>query len=297
MKRRMGNWRAGPSVLGILVLTGAVGLGVMGISTSVSGAAKANKATGIPNYKNKLAGNTKGWCPVTVPANLPCDGMPGDYGTIHIVKSNFTNYGGYASAVAAPIGQKKYARVSGGQDGGVPSISGCTVPGNENCSGPYTKFGSNVHHAIFPAGGFTTSIKLYIDAGWAGAHPGNVVDWDVALRDNTGAFLVDNAFNLCTTSAAGGGFYISTSSGAGGCSTGPGELTVSGWYTFNLTFTAAGGQVIDTYQVLNSASTPVFGQTVPTGYATSGVGGPDYGWLPDEDVLGLPVAQVSLHLL
>jgi hypothetical protein len=297
MKRRMGNWRAGPSVLGILVLTGAVGLGVMGISTSVSGAASAKKITGIPNYRNTLAGNTKGWCPITVPANLPCDGAPGDYGTIHVLKSSFTNYGGYASAVPGPNGVKKYARVSGGQDGGVPTVNGCSVPGNEDCSGPYTKFGSTVHHAIFPAGGFTTSIQLYIDASWAGAHPGNVVDWDVALRDNTGAFLEDNAFNLCSTSAGGGGFYVSTSFGAGGCSTGPTELSVSGWYTFNLTFTSAGGQVVDTYSVLNSAASPVFSDTVPTGNATTGVGGPDYGWLPDEDVLGLPVSHVSLSLL
>lgn len=149
---------------------------------------------------------------------------------------------------------------------------------------------------IFPAGGFSTSIKIYIDAAWAGAHPGNVVDWDVSLRDSSGGFLQDNAFNMCSTSSGGGGFYISTSFGAGGCSTGPGELTASGWYTFNLSFTSVGGVVQDTYSVLDSSATSVFNQVVNTGNATTGVGGPDYGWLPDEDVLGLPIAQVSLHL-
>ena len=79
-------------------------------------------------------------------------------------------------------------RVSGGQDGGVPTVNGCTVPGNEDCSGPYTKFGSTVHHMIFPAGGFSTSIKIYIDAAWAAAHPGNVVDWDVAASGQFGEF-------------------------------------------------------------------------------------------------------------
>ena len=75
---------------------------------------------------------------------------------------------------------------------------------------------------MFSPGGSSTSIKSSIGAAWAGAHPGNVVDWDVALGDNSGNFLlVDNAFNLCTTSAGGGGFYLSASFGAGGGSTGP----------------------------------------------------------------------------
>jgi hypothetical protein len=287
--------RRGPSILGVLVVAGTLGLGIIGLSASVSGASKANKTSGIPNFKNSLNSNTNGWCPVTTPPNAPCDGGVNNYGTIHIVKASFNNYGSYASAIAGP-GQKKFARVSGGQDGGVPTVNGCTVPGNEDCSGPYTKFGSTVHHMIFPAGGFSTSIKIYIDAAWAAAHPGNVVDWDVALRDSSGNFLQDNAFNLCSTGAGGGGFYLSTSFGAGGCTSGPSELTASGWYTFNLSFSSVGGVVYDTYSVLDAAATQVFGQAVNTGNATSGVGGPDYGWLPDEDVLGLPVAQVSLHL-
>ena len=38
--------------------------------------------------------------------------------------------------------------------------------------------------------------------------------------------------------------------------------------------------------MLDSANTSVFGQVVNTGNATAGVGGPDHGWLPDEDILG-----------
>jgi len=296
MKTRIGTRRGGLSVLGVLVLAGALVFGVIGLSASVSGAMSQSKATGIPNYKNTLGGNTNGWCPVTTPPNSPCDGAPNNYGTIRIVKASFTNYGSYASAVAGPNGQKKYARVSGGQDGGVPTLSGCSIPGNENCSGPYTKFGSTVHHTLFPVGGFSTSIKIYIDASWAGAHPGNVVDWDVSLRNSSGAFLQDNVFNLCSTANGGGGFYVSTSFNAGGCSTGPTELTTSGWYTFNLAFTAVGGIVNDSYSVLNSAAVSVFNQGVNTGNPVATTGGPDYGWLPDEDVLGLPIAQVSLHL-
>lgn len=294
MFRRNSKWRAGGSVIGILAMTATIGIGVIGVSASVAGANGNNRTSGIPNYKNKLSSNTNGWCPVTVPANAPCDGGVGNYGTIDIVKAKYSNSGGYAPQTPAPPGQSKYARVSGGQDGGVPTVNGCVPTGVENCSGPYTKFGSTVHHAVFPKAGFTTSIKMYIDAGWAGANPGQVIDWDVALRDNTGAFLQDNAFNLCSTSAAGGGFYISTSYGAGGCSTGPTELTVSGWYTFNLSFTVVGNQIYDTYSVLNSVATQVFADVEATGHAPAATGGPDYGWLPDENAIGLPIADVSL---
>jgi len=48
--------------------------------------------------------------------------------------------------------------------------------------------------------------------------------------------------------------------------------------------------------VLNSAAVSVFNQGVNTGHPVATTGGPNYGWLPDEDVLGLPIAQVSLHL-
>src|ERR1700676_4254494 len=165
MQRRTPSRRNGPSIFGVLVLAGTLGLGMIGLSAT-AGAKSPNKISGIPNYKNTLAGNTKGWCPVTNPPNLPCDGGAGNYGTITIVKSSFANYGGYAASVPGPGGQKKYARVSGGMDGGVPTINGCSVPGNENCSGPYTKFGSTVHHAVSPPGGSSTSIKIYIVAAW-----------------------------------------------------------------------------------------------------------------------------------
>ena len=94
-----------------------------------------------------------------------------------------------------------------------------------------------------------------------------------------------------------GGFYISTAFGSGGCTSGSPQVTTSGWYTFNEDFTGVpGGDVYDTYSVVqDSSSSVVFGPSaVDTGLAKTGVGGPDYGWFPDEDVLGLPIAQASL---
>ena len=58
-----------------------------------------------------------------------------------------------------------------------------------------------------------------------------------------------------------------------------------------------GSDVFVTYSILNSlghnAVAPV---TTDTGHTPAAVGGPQYGWLPDEDVLGLPIAKSSLTL-
>jgi hypothetical protein len=296
------------SVLRVLAVTSSVMIGVIGLSASVSSAASVHprasaRAAGAPagsvhNYKNTLNHNTKGWCDGG-PTNAPCSGGSGDYGTIDIVSHNYSNSGGYAPSVAGPGGQGHYARVSGGQDGGVESVNGCSVPGGgENCSGPYTLFGSKNlgNDTIFPAHGFSTMIKIYLDTNWADANPNQLIGWDTSLNTNTDGFGEDQTFDICSSSDNGGGYYITTSFGSGGCTTSATELTTSGWYTFTQNFTESGGQVNDQFTILNSASAIVFTSTVDcAGVTPSDVGGPLYGWFPDEDVLGLPIAQISLH--
>jgi len=292
--------RTARSVIGMLALTGSVGFGVIGLSASVSSAATTRPQAPMPaadgpvhNWHNILAHNTAGWCDGAPP---PCSGGSGDYGTIDIVSHTFSNSGGYAASVPGPSGQSHYARISGGQDGGVDSISGCSTPGGENCSGPYTLFGTHNlgTDSIFPVNGFTTSIEIYLDTSWASTYQGNLVGWDTSLNNTSGSFLQDQTFDICSVS---GGFYISTAFGSGGCTSGSPQVTTSGWYTFNEDFTGVpGGDVYDTYSVVqDSSSSVVFGPSaVDTGLAKTGVGGPDYGWFPDEDVLGLPIAQASL---
>jgi hypothetical protein len=287
----------------------ALGVGSMAIPASgaaplkapVSHAALNHAAKGkkpFKNYHNNLKRNTKGWCDGT--GTQPCDGN--FYGTIDNVKSSFTNGGGsnYAVSVPGPNGATKYARATGGGpgfSGYQTTTAGCPVPGNENCTGPYTTWGNPTQPNTFPTStGFNTSIQIYLDPTWAAAHPGQVVDWDTALGTNTGGFLSDFAFNMCTTAAGGGGFYISFGNGAGGCSTGPTELTQAGWYTFNEQFTSLSGVLVEAGSVLSPSNASVFSNTDNTGDAISGVGGPIYGWLPDEDVNGLPLANVSLTL-
>ena len=274
----------------------------IGLGTTISSAAPRPHSGAVShadppvvNWANPLATNTSGWC--TFAAG--CNGVqsPSTYGTIDIVSHTFSNYGGYAPSVNGPIGQTStYARVSGAGD----TSTGCVVggvssPGNENCSGPYTFFGTNNHATTFPTHGFTTTLKIDLSKSWAAANPGQVIDWDTALNNTAASFLQDFVFNLCSTTAGGGGYYVSTSSNAGGCTTGPNEITGNGWFTFRMDFHPVGSSVAVTYAIVNSVNNNAVPQvTTNTGHAISTVGGPAYGWLPDEDALGLPIAKSAL---
>jgi len=306
------------SALGMLALSGSVGTGVIFLSASGGSAATPRAAVtakrhdpsgATHNWYNKLSANTKGWCPVTSPPNFPCDGQPGDYGTIGIYSHSAEDGGWGTYAFGATLyGQSKYARVTGGQDdsqdGGAPSATGCTVPGDENCSGPFTLWGprNQGNDIVFPTNGFTTSIKMYVDAGWAEANPGNVVDWDTGTQTSTGNYEEDFVIDLCSTAT---GWEVSWENGSGGCGASPGSpdpeyLTTSGWYTLQMYFSNQAGTVFVTYAVLsdgstgNSPATQVWSYTENSGIATSSSGGPLYGWLPTEDVSGLPLAQIRL---
>ena len=270
-----------------------------------SNARRARGAT--HNWHNNLNHNTQGWCPVTNPPNSPCDGQPGDYGTIGIYSHSDedASWGGYAAG-ATLTGAKKYARVTGGQDGGVPSPTGCTVQDNESCSGPFTLWGpKNLGtDTVFPSSGFTSTIKMYVDAGWGDANTGNVVDWDTGLQTSTGNYEEDFVVDLCSTAS---GWEVTWENGSGGCggsagTPNPEYLNTSGWYTLQMNFTNGAGTVFVTYSVLSDGSTgqntptQVWSYTQNTGIATASSGGPLYGWLPTEDVSGLPLAQVRLAL-
>lgn len=274
----------------------ASSLGLAGLTAltvvALPGVAGAGALSTFPRYVNTFNAHTTGWC--TVAQGCNGDVGSGDYGTIAIVSHTFSNDGGYAPAVRSAGAQKHYARVSGaGTD--QDSLSGCPTPGSENCTGPYIVFGGTGSDAVFPARtGFKSSVDLYLDTAWAAANPGHVIDWDVSLNDNTGSYLRDFIFNLCSTGANGGGFYISASNNAGGCTTGPTEATTSGWYTFTHEFYSDGGHLAVDLIVTNASKAVVSSSVLETGIPIADVGGPNYGWFPDEDVLGLPVAKMSL---
>jgi hypothetical protein len=299
MNTTLKRWGLRGSAIGIVALATTLGLGAAVSSAAPKPAARTagHASVAVAAYSNTLARNTSGWCTFA----SGCNGVQSNstYGTIDVVPSSFSNYGGYAPSANGPIDQNgSYARVSGSGD----TLTGCYVsgtpsPGSENCSGPYTTFGNDENATSFPTHGFTTTLKIFLSSTWAAANPGQVVDWDTALNTSSAAFLEDFAFNMCTTSAGGGGFYVSTSNGAGGCSTGPDEITHSGWYTFKINFHPVAGDVAATFSIVNSLGHSAITAVVEdTTNATSSVGGPAYGWLPDEDILGLPIADSSLSI-
>jgi len=298
MNTKLKRWGLRGSTIGIVALATTLGLGAAVSSASPTNHAVGHSAdTSVAGYSNTLATNTTGWCTYA----SGCNGVqsPSTYGTIDVVPSSFSNYGGYAPSAKGPIDQTaSYARVSGSGD----TLTGCYVsgtssPGDENCSGPYTTFGNDENATSFPTHGFTTTLKIFLSSTWAAANPGQVVDWDTALNTSSATFLEDFVFNMCTTSAGGGGFYVSTSNNAGGCSTGPDEITHSGWYTFKINFHPVAGDVAATFSIVNSLGQSAMTAVVEhTANATSSVGGPAYGWLPDEDILGLPIAGSALSI-
>ncbi len=297
MNIKLKRWGLRGSAIGIAALATTLGLGAAVSSATPARTVAHSADTTVAAYSNSLASNTSGWCTFA----SGCNGVQSNstYGTIDVVPHTFSNYGGYAASVNGPVDHTaSYARVSGAGD----TLTGCYVsgvssPGSENCSGPYTTFGNDENATAFPTHGFTTTLKIFLSPSWAAANPGQVIDWDTALNNSSAAYLQDFIFNLCTTSAGGGGFYVSTSSNAGGCTTGPSEITHQGWFTFKINFHPVTGDVAATYSIVNSIGQNAITAVVqPTTHATSSVGGPAYGWLPDEDILGLPIADAALSI-
>jgi hypothetical protein len=293
------RWARVLPALGIATIIGSATVVASAVDATASGAASAQPAASahaasgaVTDYSNKLNRNTKGWCTY----GQGCNGQvgSGDYGTIDVVSEHYSNDGGYAPAVKGPNKtETSYARISGA-GGDQETSAGCPAPGDENCTGPYILFGGHGTYAKFPKNGVDSSIQVYLDPTWAAANPGQVIDWDVSLNNNTGAFLEDFVFNLCSTANDGGGYYVSTSNGAGGCSTGPTEVTTAGWYTFETQFSSVGAAISVNYILINPSGATSLYQLEQPGIATRDAGGPNYGWFPDEDALGLPIANDSL---
>src|ERR1700693_1559956 len=166
-------------------------------------------------FSQNFAHNTNGW-----------------YGSITHEKSGYSNAGGYADGI------------NSAKDDGHARLNGEAI----------TFWGSNAPSTSFPKQGFTTSMDVYLDTGWAASHPDARFDWDTALSRADGSFFSDFVFNAGTNPAGGAsapGFYVnaSTNAGRGGaypenpcpdpgatkppntCRT-PVHITTSGWYTF-----------------------------------------------------------------
>jgi hypothetical protein len=198
----------------------------------------------------------------------------------------------YASGVAAASGSY-YARL--GKD---TTPDSCTFGGGTApiYYGPYTRWGG--YSSVFPPGGYSTGVDIYLDVAYAMAHPDTRFDWDSAISDTSGGFRRDFVFNVGTDAL---GFVMTGGNNATRCGANPADaghspvvhISTSGWYTFKHTFSGVPGGVLTVTLTVAPA-----GSNVPLGtwmrsdasdIIGTTVGGNRYGWFVQNEFDGLAI--------
>jgi hypothetical protein len=201
-------------------------------------------------------------------------------------------------------------RVASGTNG-VPSAAGVwhaeaaftAAPGTSDA---FTQFGG--YESTFPAGGYTTSVDVYLNVG-AGDANDTRFDWDSAINDAAGNFRRDFVFNAgfyndTDTTGSGPRFVISASNNAtrsGAFPKNPGRdpfsITATGWYTFEHHFRNAGlGVLAVDLRITTLDGAPLHTWTLsdPTDIIGTTVGGHRYGWFVIQEFPVLAIDNASL---
>lgn len=170
----------------------------------------------------------------------------------------------------------------------------------------YTLFGG--YESVFPAGGYTTSVDVYLNVG-AGAANDMRFDWDSAISTPTGTHRRDFIFNAGfynDTDITGSGprFVVSASNNTSPGSAypknpgrNPFTITATGWYTFEHHFRNAGLGVLAvdlSISTLGGAPLHSWTLTDPTDIIGTTVGGHRYGWFDFQQFPDLAIDNVSL---
>jgi hypothetical protein len=229
-------------------------------------------------YFNGFEQNTAGW------SNF-------SGGTIHREPSGYVSSTGYASGIPSASGSF-HARLR--KD---PSPDSCTFGGGtaDIYRGPVTDWGG--YSSIFPTGGYTTRLDIYLDTAWAATHLDQRFDWSSAINNTSGSHRRDFIFNAGTEPT---GFVISASNNGDRCSSFPGNpartpvhIIQSGWYTFEHTFTGvAGGPLVVNLRLINKATSAVVGTWMladPTDIIGTTVGGNRNGWFVQNEINDLAI--------
>lgn len=195
------------------------------------------------------------------------------------------------------------ARVASGTNG-ITSAAGSwhAEAGLTNFGSPdgfvFTRYGG--YNSVFPAGGYTTSIDIYLDMAEATGGNDLRFDWSSAINMPNGNHRRDFIFSGGTDPLNAGQFLVSASNNAPGWPGNPARfpLTISssGWYTFQHRFYDAGAGVLAVdMSVLNDVGTELAFWTLsdPTDIIGSTVGGNRYGWLVTNDFSVLALDNVT----
>lgn len=161
--------------------------------------------------------------------------------------------------------------------------------------GPYTKWGG--YSAIFPPGGYQTRVDIYLDVPYATTHLDTRFDWSSAINMPDGSFRRDFVFNAGTDAL---GFVISGGNNATRCGANPADpghtpvhIMVSGWYTFEHSFTGVtGGPLVVNMRIIQKSTGAVMGtwtRSDPSDIIGGTVGGNRYGWFVQNEFDGLAI--------
>jgi hypothetical protein len=168
-----------------------------------------------------------------------------------------------------------------GQDGGIGIVA--------TDSGAFTRCGG--YSNVFPKGGYTTTLDIFLDPAAAGDD--TRFDWDSAVSSSSCGFVRDFVFNVGLYVGTGtcnvgddSRFVISgsnnaTRSGANPCNASAITITSKGWYTFTHRFNDDGGVLVGTLQVRAKGSGSLLGEWIlsdPSDVIGTIVGGNRYGW-------------------
>jgi len=197
----------------------------------------------------------------------------------------------YANGVAASTGNY-FARLSRDTSPDSCTFGGGTAP---IYYGPFTRWGG--YSAIFPPGGYSTGVDIYLDVDYAKIHPDTRFDWSSAISDTSGDFRRDFVFNVGTDAL---GFVMTGGNNATRCGANPSDpghapvhITTSGWYTFKHTFAGVpGGPLTVTLEVMPAGSNVPLGtwvRTDPSDIIGVTVGGNHYGWFVQNEFDGLAI--------
>jgi len=200
-------------------------------------------------------------------------------------------------------------RVASGTDG-ITSAAGAfhaeaTSATAPNTTGDFTQFGG--YESTFPAGGYTTSMDVYLDVG--ASNNDTRFDWSSAIGMPDGTFRRDFVFNAgfyndSDVTGTGPRFVISASNNATRSAAfpkNPGRdpftITTTGWYTFEHHFRNAGlGVLAVDLRITMLDGTPLHTWTLsdPTDIIGTTVGGHRYGWIVIQEFPILAIDNVSL---
>ncbi len=187
---------------------------------------------------------------------------------------------GWTASATAP-----FNRVTTGTNG-IPSRSGGF---HQEIKRPFTQWGG--YNSVFPAHGYTTSVRIYLDMG-VGVANDTRFDFSSAINNTNPApthrrdFVFWGGFyNDADAFGSGPRFVVNTGTTTPGwpkADPTAAIITTSGWYTFQHRFYDSGAGVLAVeMSIIDSANVTIFSETKsdPTDIIGSTVGGNRYGWM------------------